>query len=186
MIYNPWIDFHSYLRIRNSKAIHMDRDIQSNIQYNMDSDQGTENYFETPWQSILLDDFMVISHLGIFSVTICDTVPIVTTATWQAGILLKKAVIFTCNSRLLILTFWINWSCCCASCRLAHSLRQKAIYKKAKHYHCWTWKFLKLQELSMEWPNRRQMIHSQQKWMYISDLTRVLRLLMHDHRLMLI
>ena len=33
----------------------------------------------------------------------------------------------------------------------------------------------------MEWPNRRQMIHSQQKWIYISDSSRTLCCIMHDN-----
>ena len=142
VIYNPWIDFHSYLRIRSSMVIHMGRDIQSNIQYSTDNDQGTENCLT----SVLVYKNL-ISHLRILSVTICDTVPIVTTATGQAGILLKKAVIFACNSRLLILTFWINWSCCCTNRWFAQSLCQKAIYKKTKNYHCLATKFWKSKNL---------------------------------------
>ena len=123
----------------------------------------------------------MISYLCIFSITICDAVSVVTTATGQAGILLEKAVILTCHSRLLILTLRINRSCCCTFCRLAHSLCQEATYKKAKNYHFWTTNFLKVQDLSMEWSNRGQMIHSQQKWIYISNLSRVLSRLMHDY-----
>ena len=72
------------------------------------------------------------SHLRIFSITICDTISVITTTTRQAGILLEKAVILTCNSCLLILTFWINRSGCCTICRLAHSLCQEAIDKKLR------------------------------------------------------
>ena len=151
----------------------MGRDIQSNIQYNMDNDPDTENSL-TPvlvfckiWLLTLVYSRLQFVIQSLSSLLQLD----------KQEYCSKKQ---SSSHASAACSSWHSGLIDLVAAPIAGLLNLSAKRLFIKKLSLLNHKILKVQELRMEWPNRRQMIHSHQKWMFESNSSRVFSHLMHD------